>query len=59
MLPILSRHGARALVIRRGLSAANLDAHDQISDAKKPMDEQVNPSFFKMVEYYFDKVCFI
>jgi glutamate dehydrogenase (NAD(P)+) len=43
------------MICKRGLSAATLDPHDQISDAKKPMDEQVNPSFFKMVDYYFDK----
>ena len=40
----------------RGYSAANLDDHDQITDSKKSMDQQVNPSFFKMVDYYFDKV---
>ncbi|KAI6175690.1 Glutamate dehydrogenase [Aphelenchoides bicaudatus] len=55
MLPILSRNGARMMVIRRGMSAATLDPHDQVSDAKLPMEEQVNPSFFKMVDYYFDK----
>ena len=54
---------------RRAYSAATLDDHDQVSDSKKPMDEQVNPSFYKvcatacilsqfvlwMVDYYFDK----
>jgi glutamate dehydrogenase (NAD(P)+) len=55
MLPILSRGGARLGVFKRALSAANLDPHDQVSDSQKPMDEQVNPSFFKMVEYYFDR----
>lgn len=55
MLPILSRNGIRALTFKRGMSAATLDPHDQIADVKKPMDEQVNPSFFKMVDYYFDK----
>ncbi|KAI6222411.1 Glutamate dehydrogenase [Aphelenchoides fujianensis] len=55
MLPVLSRHGLRTIVARRAFSAANLDAHDQVSDSQKPMDEQVNPSFFKMVDYYFDK----
>ena len=58
MLPTttLARCGVRVVggvrapspfVIRRALSAATLDAHDQVSDAKKPMDEQINPSFFK------------
>ncbi|KAI6236266.1 Glutamate dehydrogenase [Aphelenchoides besseyi] len=55
MLPILCRNGLRTAVVRRGMAAATLDAHDQVSDAKKPMDEQINPSFFKMVDYYFDK----
>ncbi|CAD5220702.1 unnamed protein product [Bursaphelenchus okinawaensis] len=53
MLPVLARRGA--LVSVRNFSAATLDPHDQVSDAAKPMDEQLNPSFFKMVDHYFDK----
>ncbi|KAK0398753.1 hypothetical protein QR680_002735 [Steinernema hermaphroditum] len=56
MLSALARSGVRAAVPRRCFSStAGLDAHDQLSDSQKPMDEQVNPSFFKMVDYYFDK----
>ncbi|CEF71642.1 Glutamate dehydrogenase, mitochondrial [Strongyloides ratti] len=40
---------------KRAFCSSNLDAHEQIKDELKPMDEQVNPSFFKMTEYYFDK----
>lgn len=36
-------------------SAATLDPHEQIKDADKPMDHQMNPSFYKMVDYYFDR----
>uniref|UniRef100_A0AC35TPK0 Glutamate dehydrogenase n=1 Tax=Rhabditophanes sp. KR3021 TaxID=114890 RepID=A0AC35TPK0_9BILA len=43
------------VVIGRRAFSSNLDAHAQVNDERKPMDEQVNPSFFKMVEYYFDK----
>lgn len=39
----------------RWLSAAKLGDHAQVNDAKKTMDHQVNPSFFKMVDFYFDK----
>ncbi|MFH4973808.1 hypothetical protein AB6A40_000517 [Gnathostoma spinigerum] len=56
MLSVL-RSGARSL-IRGGRCLAtcgNLDAQAQLEDSKKPMDEQINPSFFKMVDYYFDK----
>jgi glutamate dehydrogenase (NAD(P)+) len=37
------------------MSSANLDPHSQVADEQKPMDEQINPSFFKMVDYFFDK----
>jgi glutamate dehydrogenase (NAD(P)+) len=53
MLSVLARGSRR--VGQRAFSAATLDDHDQVSDSKKPMDEQVNPSFYKMVDYYFDK----
>lgn len=54
MLSRLARNGPRILGYR-GYSSATLDPHDQVNDAEKPMDEQINPSFFRMVDYYFDK----
>jgi len=36
-------------------AAAQLGAHDQVVDSSRPMEEQINPSFFQMVDYYFDK----
>ncbi|PAV72047.1 hypothetical protein WR25_27023 [Diploscapter pachys] len=61
MLSTLARTSGR-LVARRGYSSATLDAHSQASnklfkvvDDQKPMEEQINPSFFKMVGYYYDK----
>uniref|UniRef100_A0A6V7VR78 glutamate dehydrogenase [NAD(P)(+)] n=2 Tax=Meloidogyne TaxID=189290 RepID=A0A6V7VR78_MELEN len=36
-------------------SAATLDPHEQIKDADKPMSQQMNPSFYKMVDHYFDR----
>jgi len=39
----------------RSLSTVTLDPSQQLKDQEKPMDEQVDPSFFKMVDYYFDK----
>jgi len=54
MLSTLARTSGR-LVARRGYSSATLDAHSQVVDDQKPMDEQINPSFFKMVGYYYDK----
>jgi glutamate dehydrogenase (NAD(P)+) len=54
MLSRLAGSSARALG-RRTFASAQLDAHDQVADAKKPMEEQVNPSFFKMVDFYFEK----
>uniref|UniRef100_A0A914BZ52 Glutamate dehydrogenase n=1 Tax=Acrobeloides nanus TaxID=290746 RepID=A0A914BZ52_9BILA len=55
MLSIISRQGTVAAGRRAFASAATLDPHDQVHDSQKPMEEQVNPSFFKMVDYYFDK----
>uniref|UniRef100_A0A1I8ACP5 SAP domain-containing protein n=1 Tax=Steinernema glaseri TaxID=37863 RepID=A0A1I8ACP5_9BILA len=56
MLSSLARSGVRSAIPRRCFSTSTgLDAHDQISDSQKPMEEQQNPSFFKMVDYYFDK----
>lgn len=49
----LSR-GARSVAVR-SYSAATLDAHSQVLDEQKPMEEQVNPSFYKMVDFYFNK----
>nr|AEO44571.1 glutamate dehydrogenase [Teladorsagia circumcincta] len=54
MLSILARTTGRMAFIR-SLSSAQMDAHAQVIDDQKPMDEQSNPSFFKMVDYYFDK----
>lgn len=54
MLSTLARASGR-LVSRRGLASANLDAQAQLLDDQKPMDEQTNPSFYKMVDYYFEK----
>uniref|UniRef100_A0A914I8T5 Uncharacterized protein n=1 Tax=Globodera rostochiensis TaxID=31243 RepID=A0A914I8T5_GLORO len=47
-----SRH---AIAACRHYSAAVLDPHDQLKDSDKPMYEQMNPSFNKMVDDYFDK----
>uniref|UniRef100_A0A7E4VTT9 Glutamate dehydrogenase n=1 Tax=Panagrellus redivivus TaxID=6233 RepID=A0A7E4VTT9_PANRE len=56
MLSTLASRGRLAAVVgRRAYSAATLEPHDQINDAARPMEEQLNPSFFKMVEHYFDK----
>uniref|UniRef100_A0A0N4Z0J8 Glutamate dehydrogenase n=1 Tax=Parastrongyloides trichosuri TaxID=131310 RepID=A0A0N4Z0J8_PARTI len=33
--------------------------HEQIDDHLKPMEQQVDPSFYKMVEYFYDKGCSI
>ena len=54
MLSRLAGSSARAVGLRT-FASAQLDAHDQVADAKKPMEEQVNPSFFKMVDFYFEK----
>lgn len=32
-----------------------MNAHAQVIDDMKPMEEQSNLSFFKMVDYYYDK----
>jgi glutamate dehydrogenase (NAD(P)+) len=55
MLSRLVGSTAARAVGRRTFASAQLDAHDQVADSEKPMEEQVNPSFFKMVDYYFDK----
>lgn len=39
----------------RSMSTVTLDPQQALKDQEKPMDEQVDPSFFKMVDYYFDK----
>uniref|UniRef100_A0A915C6Q3 Glutamate dehydrogenase n=1 Tax=Parascaris univalens TaxID=6257 RepID=A0A915C6Q3_PARUN len=53
-LKIFRRFDSLAL-LRRTLSSAPMDAKAQLDDRLKAIDEQVNPSFFKMVDYYFDK----
>ncbi|KJH43453.1 Glu/Leu/Phe/Val dehydrogenase, dimerization domain protein [Dictyocaulus viviparus] len=54
MLSGLPRAAAR-IVFSRALTSAQMDAHAQVIDDQKPMDDQSNPSFYKMVDYYFDK----
>ena len=46
---------SQRLIIARTYSDGNLGPYDMVADAQKPMHEQQNPSFFKMVDYYFDK----
>ncbi|KAK6112078.1 glutamate dehydrogenase, mitochondrial precursor, putative [Brugia malayi] len=41
--------------VRSMATPPKMGGHAQLNDSKLPMDEQINPSFFKMVEYYFDK----
>uniref|UniRef100_A0A914RL83 Uncharacterized protein n=1 Tax=Parascaris equorum TaxID=6256 RepID=A0A914RL83_PAREQ len=53
-LKIFRRFDGLAL-LHRTLSSASMDAKAQLDDRLKAIDEQVNPSFFKMVDYYFDK----
>ncbi|CAB3410087.1 unnamed protein product [Caenorhabditis bovis] len=52
MLSTLAR-GCRSVAVRN--YSATLDAHGKVLDEQKPMDEQVSPSFYKMVDYYFNK----
>lgn len=39
----------------RSMSTVSLDPAQLVKDQEKPMEEQLDPSFFKMVDYYFDK----
>ena len=50
MLSTLYRSSGRvATVGARGMSSgATLDPHSQVADEQKPMEEQINPSFFKV-----------
>lgn len=48
MLSTLARTSGR-LIFRRALSSAQMDAHAQVIDDLKPMEEQSNPSFFKVL----------
>lgn len=41
--------------VARSMSTVTLDPAEQVKDKEKPMDEQLDPSFFRMVDYYFDK----
>lgn len=47
------RAPALKFIAMRQFSAPNLGAHDQVVDSSKPMDEQVNPSFFKVFCFNF------
>ncbi|VDK76733.1 unnamed protein product, partial [Anisakis simplex] len=55
MLSAITRGSTRIIGARCFASAPTLDAQQQLDDSKLPMDEQLNPSFFKSVEYYVDK----
>uniref|UniRef100_A0A915AE13 Glutamate dehydrogenase n=1 Tax=Parascaris univalens TaxID=6257 RepID=A0A915AE13_PARUN len=56
MLSTIARSISRLASVRCIASSqrvCNLSA--STADESLPMDEQMNPSFFKMVDYYFDK----
>ncbi|VDK86144.1 unnamed protein product [Onchocerca ochengi] len=57
MLSIYARNTMRfaPVGVRCMATPPKMGSHAQLNDSKLPMDEQINPSFFKMVDYYFDK----
>ncbi|WKY03485.1 hypothetical protein Q1695_004890 [Nippostrongylus brasiliensis] len=55
MLNTLAPKARLLLRLPRALSTISMDPHAQVIDEQKPMEHQSNPSFSKMVDYYFDK----
>lgn len=53
--PFVTQTTYKAMVMGSRTLVTTSDAHEQLADAKLPMHEQRNPSFFKMVEHYFDR----
>lgn len=47
--------GRTSTIIRSCVSTTSSEAAALAEDRALPMDQQQDPSFFKMVDYYFDK----